>query len=237
MKKLHINKIFPFIVVLIIGVVIGVFVTKYSIKPQSSVLTSNVQKESTKPVIISKVEEAPKIKETPKVDTSRSTNQITKVEETTKPQPTTQETPKTQVSEGTVSYENFLKISINENFPDVVALLGNNFYIESTTDDVTRYNWQYNGKGFLNVMVRNGIVVSKYQSNLSEKRSNVTLAQYNQIKQNMPASEVGDILGKGILYSMDSNGFIVQWINLDGGVVNVQIIGNRVDNAGQRDLK
>ncbi|GAA0124799.1 DUF3862 domain-containing protein [Clostridium sp. CTA-19] len=143
-----------------------------------------------------------------------------------------------------VTYENFLKIGMDQSYEDACEVLGEG--TETTSSDIggittKMYTWTGSGISNMNITVQNGVVTGKAQAGLKKNDANITLEKYNEINEGMSLEEVNSILGEGELTSqskvMDIDSCIYSWINKDGTNCNVTFQSNVVTMKAQFNLK
>ena len=102
-----------------------------------------------------------------------------------------------------VSYDQYVNVKVGDKLKNVEKELGEANKVKSV-GEVKTYSWEgEDGKG-LSLEVKDGVVISKAQFNLSEGNNEVTIDMYNQLKEGMTQEEVEGILGKGQL-TMEEN--------------------------------
>lgn len=149
-----------------------------------------------------------------------------------------------QQTANNTTYENFLKIKMGSKYDDVIAILGEGEETSSSEVSGVRtviYSWNGPGIGNMNVTVQNGVVVGKAQAGLAEMDANVTLEQYNQIKEGMTYEEVKAILGEGELTSqtkiLNTESIMYSWTNRNGSNMNAVFTGGKLQSKAQFGLQ
>lgn len=135
----------------------------------------------------------------------------------------------TSKKEGTeVTYENFLKLGMDQTYEDACALLGEG--TESSSSEIggittKMYSWKGNGLANMNITIQNGVVTGKAQMGLNKNNPGITLEKYNSVNEGMTLEEVISVLGQGDLTSqsklMDIESYIYSWINKNGANCNI----------------
>lgn len=102
-----------------------------------------------------------------------------------------------------VSYDQYVNIKVGDKLNNVEKELGEANKVKSV-GEVKTYSWEGEGGKGLSLEVKDGVVISKAQFNLSEGNKEVKIDMYNQLKEGMTQEEVEGILGKGQL-TMEEN--------------------------------
>lgn len=143
-----------------------------------------------------------------------------------------------------ISYDNFLNIKMGMSYDDVKNILGDGIEIscsEFSGNKTTIY--EYDGKGISNITItlNNNSVTSKTQLGLKSNNSNISLTDYNKVKNGMSYDKVKELIGEGQLTTessiMDSTSYIYSYINKDGSNANFTFDNSGLTMKAQYNLK
>ncbi|MBN7774198.1 DUF3862 domain-containing protein [Clostridium aminobutyricum] len=160
-------------------------------------------------------------------------------------QPDSSEQSTSDISEDKVTYDNFLKINMGSSYSDVVAILGEEGTEESSNDiagiKTVMYSWKGPGLSSLNIIIQDDEITTKAQMGLQESAEEITLDQYNQVREGMTYAQAKAILGEGQILSqseiMGIDTTMYAWINKDGANANLTFQGDSLQVKAQFNLK
>jgi hypothetical protein len=175
-------------------------------------------------------------------DNSKSVAADTTKKEETKKEETKKEEPKKEDSK--VTYENFLKVKMNDKLETIVSLLGEGQELSSSEVagiKTVMYSWYGSGISTMNVTIQNGVVTGKAQMALKDFDAGVTMEKYNQVKEGMTYDKVKAILGDGQITSqtklLNMETIMYSWVNKDGSNCTGIFTAGKLDMKAQFNLK
>lgn len=142
--------------------------------------------------------------------------------------------------EGTATYDDFLKVSLDDNYDTVVSKIGEpNSLVEK--DKKKTYYWSLANGASISVIFENEKVINKSQGLLKSQIANITLEQYNQLQDNMTLEEVTEIIGEGILTSEEIiNNYkrsFYNYVNEDNSSVVITYKDGKLYSKSNNNLK
>lgn len=142
--------------------------------------------------------------------------------------------------EGTATYDDFIKVSLGDDYDTVVSKIGEpNSLIEQ--DNKKTYYWNLANGASISLILENEKVVNKSQGLLKSQTANVNLEQYDKLKDNMTIDEVNELIGEGILTSEeiieDYTKSFYSYINEDNSSVVITYRNGKLYSKSNNNLK
>lgn len=142
--------------------------------------------------------------------------------------------------EGTATYDDFIKVSLGDDYDTVVSKIGEaNSLIEQ--DNKKTYYWNLANGASISLILEDEKVVNKSQGLLKSQTANVNLEQYDKLKDNMTIDEVNELIGEGILTSEeiieDYTKSFYSYINEDNSSVVITYRNGKLYSKSNNNLK
>lgn len=142
--------------------------------------------------------------------------------------------------EGTATYDDFLKVSLDDDYDTVVSKIGEpNSLLEQ--DKKKTYYWNLADGASISIILENEKVINKSQGLLKSQTANVSLEQYDKLEDNMTVDEVSEIMGEGILTSEEIIDNYIRsfysYINEDNSSVVITYKDGKLYSKSNNNLK